>query len=127
MYNFLNKELNNPIGRDSLLENYLKILKLLNPFIPHFTAECLSEFQKHVKVDNFWPEVDLKIIDDEKVNLVIQINGKKRDIINIPKNMKENEIVEKINRNEKLNKYIKDKKILKKIFVQNKIMNLIIK
>ena len=127
MYNFLNKELNNPISKNSLVENYYKILKLLNPFIPHFTAECLSEFSKHLKVDNNWPEVDTTMIDNENVNLVIQINGKKREIINIPKDMNENEILEKINRNEKLNKYIKDKKVLKKIFVQNKIMNLIIK
>ena len=63
----------------------------------------------------------------KNVNLVIQINGKKREIINVPKGMNENEILEKINRNEKLNKYIKDKTILKKIFVENKIMNLIIK
>jgi len=69
----------------------------------------------------------LKILEEEKVNIVIQINGKKREIVSIKKNTSEIEILKLINSNNKLNSYIKDKKIIKKIFVPNKIVNLIVK
>ena len=40
MYNFFSKELDEDISKDNLIDNYSKILILLNPFIPHFSSEC---------------------------------------------------------------------------------------
>ena len=54
------------------------------------------------------------------------MNGKKREVLTIKKDTSENVIIKMINGNEKLNNYIKDKKIVKKIFVTNKIINLIV-
>ena len=42
MYNFLIKETDKPIKKKVLIENYRKILILMNPFIPHFSNECLN-------------------------------------------------------------------------------------
>src|SRR6056300_269733 len=42
IYNFLIKETDKPIKKEVLIENYKKILILMNPFIPHFSNECLS-------------------------------------------------------------------------------------
>ena len=42
MYNFLIKETDKPIKKEILIENYKKILILMNPFIPHFSNECLN-------------------------------------------------------------------------------------
>ena len=42
MYNFLIKEIDKPIEKKVLLESYKKILILMNPFIPHFSNECLD-------------------------------------------------------------------------------------
>ena len=64
---------------------------------------------------------------DEDINLVVQINGKKREVLIIKKDVKENEILEIINSNDRILNYIKDKKIVKKIFIPNKIINLIVK
>ena len=52
---------------------------------------------------------------------------KKREILTIKKDIPEDVIIKMINSNEKLNNYIKDKKVIKKIFVPNKIINLIVK
>ena len=64
---------------------------------------------------------------DEDINLVVQINGKKREVLKIKKGIQENEILKIINNNEKILNFIKDKKIIKKIYVPNKIINLIVK
>ena len=128
MYNFLNKILKEEMGKDALIENYSKILKLLNPFIPHFSNECLKELSQLKNINiYYWPEPNEELLADETINFVIQINGKKREILTIKKDIPEDVIIKMINSNEKLNNYIKDKKIVKKIFVPNKIINLIVK
>ena len=129
MYNYLYKELKKPYAKIILVENYTKILILLSPFIPHFASECLEQLNNLYKVKNYnsWPKINEKILMDENINLVVQINGKKREVLEIKKDIKENEVLEIINNNDRILNYIKDKKIVKKIFVPNKIINLIVK
>ncbi len=127
MYNFFNKELNKAVDKNTLIENYNNILKLLSPFIPHFTSECFKEFSEFKKDDNSWPQINKEILDNEEVNIVIQINGKKRDILKVKRDTNENDLLKLINNNIKIKKFILDKKVMKKIFVPNKIINLIIK
>ena len=125
MYNFLIKELKNPISKKELLNNYSKILRILMPVIPHFASECFEKIFPNET--NFWPEVDKKYLENKKISFVIQINGKKREVISVNNDVKEDEILDIINNNKKLKSYIENKEIIKKIFVPNKIINLIIK
>ena len=127
MYNFFNKELEKPISRKVLVDNYYIILKLLNPFVPHFASECLEKFSKFKKNNNEWPKVNEKLLAEEKVKIVVQINGRKREILEIEKDISENEILDMINSNDKLKNYLYKKELIKKIFVPNKIINLIVK
>ena len=67
-----------------------------------------------------------KLIESENVTVVVQVNGKKRGLFNLKKNTEEKELLSLIQKDEKLNKYLENKKIKKQIFVKNKILNLII-
>ena len=128
IHNFLIKELKNEISKNSLIENYSKILRILSPFIPHFSNECMDKLGEFETINiNNWPGIKEDLLVEEKINFVIQINGKKREIITINNNSSEDTINTIINSNEKLSGYIKNKKIIKRIFVPNKIINLIIK
>ena len=128
IHNFLIKELKNEISKNSLIENYSKILRILSPFIPHFSNECMDKLGEYETINtNNWPDIKEDLLVEEKINFVIQINGKKREIITINNNSSEDTINTIINSNEKLSGYIKNKKIIKRIFVPNKIINLIIK
>ena len=128
MYNFLSKEIKNSCNIDTLIICYSKILILLSPFIPHFSSECSKELLKYKKIDfDKWPDIEEKYLTEEKINLVIQINGKKREVLNIKKDTNEDEVLKMIKTNTKINNFIKEKNIVKKIFVPNKIFNLIIK
>ena len=127
MYNHLNKELENSISKDCLIENYNSLLNLLHPFTPHFASECLNHLKKYKKINFEWPKVKKEYLIQEKINLVIQINGKKRDVIEISKDLAEEKVIEMIEKNEKLVNYINNKKIIKRVFVPNKIINLIVK
>ena len=74
---------------------------------------------------NKWPEIDKKDILRE-IKLAVQINGKTRDIISIDKDLNEEEVNVFIIKHSKAKKYVDSKKIIKTIFVKNKIINYIV-
>ena len=125
IYSFFNKTLEPNLNYSNLKENYEKILIMMLPVIPHLASECLEKIDK--KTDVKWPIINKKFIKSDKSNIVIQINGKKRSIILVESGMKEKEILEKIKNDKLVDKYINGKNIFKSIYVQDKIINLIIK
>ena len=124
-YNFLNQKINSSLNRDLLFENYTKILSVLFPVIPHFASECLKDLNADYNVK--WPIVDKKFLVNKNTNIVIQINGKKRSIINCKKGTTEKTLMEKIKEDIKINKFLENKKNIKSIFIKDKLINLIIK
>ena len=58
--------------------------------------------------------------------MVIQVNGKKRSIINCKTEITENSLIKLIKDDKKLDKFIKNKKIIRSIFIKNKLINLIV-
>jgi len=125
MYNFLIKEIEKPTKKEILIENYRKILILMSPFIPHFTSECLSYFNQEKKLMN-WPIVSKEELIEEEVNFVIQINGKKRALLKVKRDVDESEILNELKLNTQTKKLIKDQKIQKTIFVSNRLINIIL-
>jgi len=123
MYNFLIKEIDKPIKKEVLIRNYKKILILMNPFIPHFSSECLSSFNES-QIN--WPIVSKEDLIEEKISFVVQINGKKRAIFKIKRGIIKDDILEIIRQNQELKKFTKDQKIKKSIFVPNRLINIII-
>jgi leucyl-tRNA synthetase len=95
------------------------------PVIPHITSECLEELEYKKKLE--WPKINQKYLFKKNIDIVIQVNGKKRAVINIKKNITEKELINELHKNVTISKYLKDKKINKSIFIQNKLINLIIK
>ena len=75
-YNFMNKEIDQSLNSKDLLINYKKILFLMVPLIPHFAFECLEDLEETGNKD--WPVADKKFLTSNNVNIVIQINGKKK-------------------------------------------------
>ncbi len=123
IYSFLIKEIRKNYKKDTIIKNYEKILIAMMPIIPHFSNECLALLD----TKNFkWPSYDVNLLKEEKVNIVIQINGKKREIINTVSDISEESLFEIIIKNEKLNKYLNNKVIKKKIYVKNRLINIII-
>ena len=86
------------------------------PFTPHLAYECLSNLK--CKDQDIWPEIDENILKNSTINLVVQVNGKTRDVMNIKQNLNEKEINELIINSSKANKYIVDTKIVKTIFIK---------
>ncbi len=125
IYNFLIKKINNKDNIKNLIQNYVKILSIMMPIIPHFASECLSQI--NYKENIVWPEVDIQNLKTEKNLIVIQINGKKRGIIEALKDVEEEDLITKVKTNQELEKFFNDKQIFKTIYIKNKLINIIIK
>ena len=122
-YKFLYDNLNSKIKNKIFYDNAIKIFKTLIPFIPHLSHECLELLKSKTPED--WPKVDKNVFDE--IKLPIQINGKTREIITVRKNLVLDECEVKIKESLKLKKFFIGKKIIKTIFVKNKIINYLIK
>jgi leucyl-tRNA synthetase len=124
-YSALNKIIFNKIEKKKLIENYKKILSVMSPVIPHFASECMEIL--NVKTDKvYWPKVNETYLVEDVIKFIVQINGKTRKIIETRKNTSEKELLLKIQTDISLNNYIKKGSIQKKIFIPNKLINIII-
>ena len=124
-YNFMNKEIDQSLNSKDLLINYKKILFLMVPLIPHFAFECLENLKETGNKD--WPIANKKFLTSDNVNIVIQINGKKKSIINTIKGINEEDLIGQVKNDIKIKKIIDNKNIIKSIFIKDKLINLIIK
>ena len=124
MYSFLIKEMDNIYKKEVILENYKKILIAIMPIIPHFSNECLESFK--VTENITWPKYNEDLLEEKEKVIVIQINGKKRGLLTVTRDISEKDLLKMIENDEKLTKYIKNKEIKKKIYIKNKLLNIIL-
>ena len=123
-YNFLVKSINDKNSKKEFLNNYSKILKVLSPVIPHIIEECLEELNEKNK--NEWPNVDIKYLKKDIFNIVVQINGKKRDLLTLDQEISEKELLKQLEKNEKIKKFLNNTRIKRSIYIKNKLINLIV-
>ncbi len=123
LYSHLIKEIKKGYKKETIKENYIKLLITLMPVIPHFSNECLQTIKKTDGI--IWPTYDESQLEESTVVIVVQINGKKRGIINTKKDIDESDLMESIYSNEKITKYFDKNKIQKKIYIKNKLINII--
>ena len=124
-YNFLIKEVDKDYKSEVLKKNYIKILTLMMPVIPHIISEAIKDLEYNQKIE--WPVVNDKYLQEKYVNIVIQINGKKKSLIKIEKDLPDKEVINKVKEDEKISNFLSDKNLLKHIIVKNRLVNFIIK
>ncbi len=109
------------------IEDFKKFLIILAPFAPHFAEELYHQIEKTEKsiFEEKWPEYDETLIEEEIITLIIQINGKVRDQIQVKKGISEEEAKELALKSEKIQKWLKDRKIKKVIFVKDRLVNFV--
>ncbi len=124
IYNFLNKITDKKLNHENLINNYKKILKIMMPVTPHFSAECLSEIDN--KNDYNWPKVENQFLENDLNKIIIQINGKKREILSSSKSFSENELINETKKITSLQKFLVGKEIKKTIYIKDKLINFIV-
>lgn len=104
-------------------------LLLLNPVAPHVTEELWERagFTGHIATDGTWPEYQDDKLSENYAEMPIQINGKVRGKVVLPLKATQEQAVEAAQKEESIARYLEGKKLVKVIFVPNKILNLVVK
>ncbi len=125
IYSFFKKISEENKNYQNLEVNFKKILIVMMPVLPHLISECLIALMGEKKLK--WPEVEKQYLESEENEIVIQVNGKKRNVISLKKGTNENLVIENIKEMKLIEKYIKNKEIFKTIYIKDKIINFIVK
>ena len=108
-------------------EAYEALIRLANPTIPHIT----EELWKHLGHTTYlaetpWPEADESLAQEESITIAVQINGKVRAQITLPRDC-DQQVAEEIALGDpNVQKEIADKDVRKIIFVPNRIVNVVV-
>lgn len=102
-------------------------LQLLSPIAPHIAEELWQKIgnKKSIFLEK-WPEYDKKLIKQDTFQLIVQINGKVRDKIEVNKEVTEKEVEELVLKREKVKKWLENKKPKKVIYIKERLVNLVV-
>lgn len=116
-------------SKSSVSKSWLEtFLKLLAPFAPHLTEELWREFlhnKESIHISK-WPEYDKNVIEDSDFDLVVQINGKLKDTIKAKKGITQEQAEKLVFENERIKNLLEQKKPKKVIYVQDRLINLVV-
>ncbi len=125
-YNSLSNSINE-VNNNLKIDALKTFCILLAPFAPHIAEEIwhLIGFKKSVHLEQ-WPSFNAEALKEDSYELVIQVNGKVRDKVNINNDMSEDLIKELTLKRPNILKWTQDKEIRKIIIVKGKIMNIVV-
>jgi leucyl-tRNA synthetase len=101
-------------------------VSLLQPWAPHVTEELWHRLGNERLWEQPWPEADPAMLVRETFQLVIQVNGKVRDRMEVPADLPEEELVERAKGSEKVRAHLNGKEIRQTIVVPGKLVNLVV-
>lgn len=108
-------------------DEYETLLKLLAPFAPHITEELWKNVLKNKRSIHLekWPEYDEKLLAEEMIKLVIQVNGRVRDTLEVKKGLSEGEAKKLAMASENVKKHLTGE-VKKTVYIKDRIVNLVV-
>jgi leucyl-tRNA synthetase len=101
-------------------------VKMLAPLAPHLASELWEKLGHSTRIDyQPWPKLDPQLLIDEDFELVVQVNGKVRAKMRVAMNIAEDKAIESAIAS--VPEWVSGKEIVKKIYVKNKLVNLVVK
>ena len=105
-----------------------KVILLIAPFAPHVADELWSDLgNTTLTFEEEWPAFDEKLTVENNFNLVLQVNGKVRDMLPAQIGISKDDAEKLAFSSEKVQKFIKGKEVVKVIVVPNKLVNIVVK
>ena len=124
-YTYLLNYIKGNVEKKSLKNCYADILRLMMPIVPHLANECFFDLNSSTQV--IWPKFNEDFLKDDYVKIVVQINGKKKGILEVKSNIDQEELTKSVKNDAFLSKNFDSVLIIKTIYVKNKLINFVIK
>jgi leucyl-tRNA synthetase len=120
-------QINNEEDKEAINEALQILIRVIEPMVPHLAEECWSLIGKKGSImDEPWPTTNTKYLENKEVTIVVQINGKRRGEIIVPKDTSEQNVEKEIQNIKNIKNALLGKSILKSIYVPNKIINIVV-
>lgn len=113
---------------DQYPKEALKLATLaLAPFAPHVAEEAWEILSGEGKLAyTSWPIVDPRYLKEDRVSIIVQMNGKLRGMLDLDLDKSEMEVLEAAQNSPTIGRYLEGKTIIKRIFVPNRLLNLVV-
>jgi leucyl-tRNA synthetase len=116
-----------PIGSACVRFATTTAASLLFPFAPHLCSEVYEWLVGERVWEQPWPEADPELLERETYMLVVQVNGKLRDRIEVGSDTAEEELVELAKGSENVQRHLDGRAIVKEIVVPGRLVNLVVR
>ena len=127
IYELANVLAKSPAGGDSRRAALRTIAQLMAPMVPHLAEDVWHKAGgQGMVVDAPWPKADPAMLTDDSVTLPIQINGKRRAEITLPKDMPKDEIEALVMADETVQRFLDGSAVKKLIVVPGRIVNVVV-
>jgi len=108
-------------------EGYEIVVRLMGPMMPHLGEELWAALgHDTLLADQRWPDADPALLIEDSVKVAVQVQGKLRDTIEMPRDANESACTEVALANSKVAKALEGQQIRKTVFVPNRIINFVI-
>ena len=109
-------------------EDFRTFLILLNPVAPHITEELWQVCDLGgILSEKAWPKYIEELTIDNEIEIPVQFNGKVRYTIKIARDSSQDKVLEVAEKDELFAKNTEGKNVVKKIYIPNKIVNIVVK
>jgi leucyl-tRNA synthetase len=100
---------------------------MLAPVAPHFAEECWERLGHEGSVlDTTWPTWDAGLLSLDRIEIVVQVNGKTRSRIEIDRAADEETVVATALADEAVRRHLDGKQVRKRIYVRERLLNLVV-
>jgi len=114
-------------GRTCLAFATATAASLIQPFAPHLGAEVYEMMTGDRVWETSWPEADPEMLKSDTVTIVVQVNGKVRDRIEVAEGTGKDEILEQARAAENVVRHLEGSEVIKEIVVPGKLVNIVVK
>ncbi|MDD5259725.1 MAG: leucine--tRNA ligase [bacterium] len=115
------------VTADDIRKAAEKVVILIAPFTPHIAAEMWQRLgQEENLISLPWPAYDESAIKEEAIEIVVQVNGKVRGRVSVRPGVPEEEVKRLAAEDEKVKAQVSGKKIIKIVYVPNKLVNIVV-
>jgi len=127
LFNEINKlDDRSPQSKAVVHEAFSALIRLLSPFTPHIAHEMWLKlgFQSAM-IDEAWPEADEEALEQDEIEMVVQVNGKRRSSINVPAAASKEDCEAAARSDEQVQRHTEGLTVRKVIVVPNKLVNIV--
>ena len=103
------------------------LVLMLAPFAPHFTSESWERLGHDTSIfEARWPEWDEALVVEDQVEVVIQVSGKTRGRVSVPRGAEQGAVLAAAQEDAAVRRFTEGKEVRKVVYVPNRLLNLVV-